>query len=106
MSFVATTHTSTPYVDNSAMDHSDNDDLPKPSSSRPSKKARLSGVRQQRVLVPAPANTPEAVQVYATFVTELIANGFTYSETLVDDGRVNHVYARDFSFVSFGVQKD
>ena len=88
------------------MDHSDNDDLPKPSSSRPSKKARVSGARQQRVLVPAPANTPEAVQVYATFVTELIANKFTYSETLVDDGRVNHIYTRDTSVVCFDFQKD
>lgn len=89
------------------MDHSDNDDLPKPSCSRSSKKARVSGVRQQQVLVPAPANTPEAVQVYATFVTELIANGFTYSETLVDKGgRVNHIYTRNMPNFCFDVQKD
>lgn len=88
------------------MDHSDNDDLPKSSGSRPSKKARVRGARQQQVLVPAPANTPEAVQVYATFVTELVANGFTYSETLVDDGRVNHIYERDMPDVCSDVQKD
>ena len=88
------------------MDYSDYDNLPKPLSPRPSKKARVSGARQQRVLVPAPANTPEAVQVYATFVTELIANKFTYSETLVDDGRVNHIYTRDTSVVCFDFQKD
>lgn len=88
------------------MDHSDNDDLPKSSGSRPSKKARVRGARQQQVLVPAPANTPEAVQVYASFVTQLITNGFSYALTLVDDGRVNHIYERDMPDVCFDVQKD
>lgn len=44
--------------------------------------------------------------MYATFVTELVANGFTYSETLVDDGRVNHIYERDMPDVCSDVQKD
>ena len=76
------------------MDHSD-DDPPK-SSARPAKKARLRGVRQQQqVLVPAPTNTPEAVQVYANFVTQLLDDRFSYVKTLVEDGRVDHLYSRD-----------